>query len=186
MNDDKIIGLFLSKDERAIAETKQKYGNYLFAIANNILECASDAEECVSDVYLSLWNAIPRAKPENFKAFISKTARNIALSRLDYNKASKRDSKMSVLLSEIEDVVPSGDDVDDEMSRSVTADIINSFLAHLPAENRRIFVRRYFFCDSVKDVASRFDISESHVKSSLFRMRKMLKKQLKQGGIIYE
>ena len=176
MNDDKIIGLFLSKDERAISELKQKYGNYLFAIAKNILGCIEDAEECVSDVYLSLWNVIPRQKPENLKAFIGKVARNTALSKLDYNAAAKRDAKMSVLLSEI----------DDDITRRELSNVLNSFLANLPAKNRQIFVRRYYFCDSIKDIASRFGVSESKVKSLLFRMRKTLGKQLKQGGICYE
>lgn len=186
MNDDKIIGLFLSKDERAISELKQKYGNYLFAIAKNILGCIEDAEECVSDVYLSLWNVIPRQKPENLKAFIGKVARNTALSKLDYNAAAKRDAKMSVLLSEIEDVIPSGEEIDDDITRRELSNVLNSFLANLPAKNRQIFVRRYYFCDSIKDIASRFGVSESKVKSLLFRMRKTLGKQLKQGGICYE
>ena len=186
MNDDKIIELFLSKDEQAISEIRKKYGNYLFAIAKNILGCDEDAEECVSDAYLSLWNVIPRQNPGNLKAFIGKITRNIALSKLDYNAAAKRDSKMNVLLSEIEDVIPSGDEIDDGIARRELTSILNSFLANLPAKNRQIFVRRYFFCDSVKDIASRYGVSESKVKSLLFRMRKALGKHLKQGGIYYE
>ena len=184
MDDGKIIELFALRDERAIAETKAKYGKYVFAVAENILESREDAEECASDVYFSLWNAIPRERPENLKAFIGKVARNVALSKLDYVKAEKRGANMTVLLSEIEDILPSSDEVDDVLGREAVTKEINSFLAALPPKSRRIFVRRYFFCDSIKDISSRFEMSESKVKSSLFRMRKTLSKHLKKEGRI--
>ena len=184
MDDEKIIELFNQRDERAIAEAKKKYEKYVFMIAFRILEIREDAEECVSDVFLSLWNTIPPQTPLNFKAYVGKIARNVAFSKLDYKKAEKRGANLTVLLSEIEEIVTSDDAIDDELGREAVAKAVNAFLSDQPSKNRRIFVRRYYFCDPVKEIAASFEMSESKVKSLLFRMRKTLGKYLKKEGIV--
>ena len=140
MDDGKIIGLFFERDERAIAETKAKYGKYVFAIAQNVIENREDAEECASDVYLSLWKSIPPQRPENLKAFIGKVARNVALSKLDYVRAEKRGANMTVLLSEIEDILPSGDEIDDGLGKEAVAKATDS--GKKPSQRRSIHFSR--------------------------------------------
>ena len=183
MDDEMIIGLFSAKDERAISETRKKYGKLLFAVSNNILRCEEDAEECVDDVYIALWNNLPTKKPDNFKAYITTVARNTAFSMLDYKTASKRNADMTVLLSEAEELIPSDETVDSEILRQTVIKTINSFLEKQPAMKRKVFIRRYFFADSVKSISERFGIKENNVKSILFRMRAGLKKCLQKEGI---
>lgn len=151
-------------------------------MAYNILGNAEDAEECVNDTLLSVWNAIPQTIPENLKAFVCRIARNTALKKLEYNTAEKRSPNAAVSLAELEEIIPdkraSSDDAGEKISEA-----ISEFLLLQKPEIRRVFIRRYWFFDSVSDIAKRFSYSESKVKSMLFHTRKKLKNYLTKEGI---
>lgn len=181
MDDSQIIQLYFDRDEHAIAETSRKYGALCYRIAGNILRSHEDAEECVNDVYLRLWNAIPPACPDSLPAYICRIARNLALKKFESVHAEKRSPDVTVPLSEIEAFLP------DERALSAAAQeglssVINRFLSGEKEETRNVFVRRYWFFDSVHDIAEQYAVSESKVKSILFRTRKKLRRHLEKEG----
>lgn len=179
INDTEIIELYIARSEDAIRQTQFKYGNLCFRIALNVLKNNEDAEECVNDTYLSVWNRVPPDMPENFKAYICKIARNLSLSRLRYNTAKKRSPDMLVSLSDVDNTVSAADGVSDqELGR-----LISEFLRSESADVRNVFMRKYWFYDSVEEIAERFSFSKSKVKSMLFHTRNRLKKYLKEEGI---
>ncbi|MBQ7810085.1 MAG: sigma-70 family RNA polymerase sigma factor [Clostridia bacterium] len=182
MEDAKIIELFFSRSEEAITETASKYGKLCFSISGNILGNNEDSEECVNDTYLALWNCIPPQKPSNLMAFISKIVRNLSLKKLDYNLAKKRDSSVTHSLSELEEILPdkaiSNKFSDDEIGR-----ILSNFLKNEKADSRNVFIRKYWYFDSVEDISKRYKFSESKVKSMLFHTRNRLKKYLIKEGV---
>ncbi|MCL2056935.1 MAG: sigma-70 family RNA polymerase sigma factor [Oscillospiraceae bacterium] len=184
MEDIEIIDLYWSRSESAIMETAVKYGRYLMAIANNILTNENDSEECVNDAYLGAWNAMPSQRPNYLKAFLGKIARNIALGKYDYNKAKKRNSEFDLILSELEGCVSSPESVESSFDEDETAKIISDFLRLQTDGNRGIFLRRYWYADSIGSIAVRFSMSESKVKSILFRMRGKLKIHLEKEGVL--
>ena len=177
VEDKEIIRLYFDRSESAISVTAEKYGAFCHRIAKNILGCDEDAEECVSDAYLALWNQIPPQVPASLRAFIGKIVRNISLDRLDYNTAPCRFANTVEILDEISEILP------DESSQIPQGDTLaaalDRFLAGEKKRYREIFVRRYWFCDSVKEIAQRFGLGESGVKSILFRVRKRLSAYLK-------
>ena len=158
MEDSQIIELYWQRSESAIAETAKKYGKLCRHIAMNIVGNLSDAEECENDTYVSTWNSIPPTRPNVFSAFLTKIARNIALNRYEYNKAAKRNNEFDLVLDE--------------------------FLGQLPKEKRVMFVRRYWYSDTVKDISKRLQISESKVKTTLFRVRNELQDFLTARGVM--
>lgn len=182
MEDTKIIELFFSRSEEAITETASKYGKLCFSISGNILGNNEDSEECVNDTYLALWNCIPPQRPSNLMAFISKIVRNLSLKKLDYNLAKKRDSSITHSLSELEEILPdkaiSNKFSDEEIGR-----ILSNFLKNEKADSRNVFIRKYWYFDSVEDISKRYKFSESKVKSMLFHTRNRLKKYLIKEGI---
>lgn len=182
MEDAKIIELFFSRSEEAITETTLKYGKLCFSISGNILGNNEDSEECVNDTYLALWNCIPPQRPSNLMAFISKIVRNLSLKKLDYNLAKKRDSSITHSLSELEEILPdkaiSNKFSDEEIGR-----ILSNFLKNEKADSRNVFIRKYWYFDSVEDISKRYKFSESKVKSMLFHTRNRLKKYLIKEGI---
>ncbi|MCL1843126.1 MAG: RNA polymerase sigma factor [Defluviitaleaceae bacterium] len=179
MDDNAIINLFFSRDESAIAETQQKYAGYLFTVASNILPSIQDAEECVNDAYFKAWEAIPPKRPAFLRSFLARITRNRALDKYRGNNAQKRaGSQVDTLLSELAEVVPSNADVHAEYENNLIAADINAFLQSLSKEARFIFMRRYWYADSISAIAEGFGISESKVKSSLHRARQKLKKRL--------
>jgi len=184
VEDTEIIELYWQRSESAIEETAGKYGNYCKSIAHNILQNREDTEECVNDTWLHTWNAIPTERPYEFRTWLGRIARNLAFDRYRKITAKKRGGKeMDVLLSELEDCIPSTHSVEKELEDAELAAFINRFLKKQKKENRIIFMRRYYYSDSVKQIAERFEISESKVKSSLFRTRNGLKKYLEKEGI---
>ncbi len=183
MNDSELIALYWQRSEAALEETEKKYGRLCRHIAMNILRSTEDAEECVNDTYLGAWNSIPPQKPAVFSAYLCKIARNCALKRYDYNNSKKRSAQVEISLTELEDclVQPVNDVCPCEME--LTAKAISKFLRTLSYESRNVFMRRYWFFDSISDIASRFSITESKVKSILFRTRGKLKVFLMKEGI---
>ncbi len=175
MEDTHIVALFLKRDECAIRETDRQYRAYLMHIARHILCSRQDAEECVNDTYLRAWNAIPPHEPTRLSAFLGKITRRLALDRYAARTADKRGGNtIPVLLDELQDCLPdpTSDIVTDTL---VLRDALNRFLRHLSPESRRIFVRRYWYCDSVRDIAQAFGGSESRIKMNLLRTRRELK-----------
>lgn len=178
MEDEKIIDLYWARNEQAIAETSQKYGNLCRSIAYRILGDYEDAQECENDTYIATWNAIPPTRPNILSAFLSRIARNQALNRYEYNTAQKRNSHFDVVLDELEECLTAKDSVEDTFLAGELAGTINQFLAGLKKETRVMFVRRYRYSDSVKEIADRMQIGESKVKTTLFRVRQELKEYL--------
>ena len=182
MEDFQIIDLYFARNELAIQETSSKYGNLCFRIAHNILRDTEDSKECVNDTYLGAWNSIPPKKPKHFMAFLCKIARNLSLKRLDYNLAQKRNPELVVAFEELETVLPD-DQINEQVSDQEIALAISRFLKAEPADYRNAFVRKYWFCDSIKNIAKEYGVSEGKVKSMLYRTRNRLKDYLSKEGI---
>ena len=180
MEDKEIIALYFSRDEKAIRATSEKYAGFCHRIAKNILGNDEDAEECVSDAYLALWNRIPPERPKSFAAFLAKIVRNISLDRFDYNTAACRNGNADAVLDEILEFIP--DSKGDFSEHIGLMDAINAFLSKQPKAARCIFVRRYFYMDSISEIATRYGMKESSVKSLLYRVRDRLAVYLKKGG----
>ena len=184
MDDNRIIELYFARDERAIAETKEKYGKYCLKIAYNILGNPEDAEECENDTYLVVWNAIPPTKPQVFSAFIGRVTRNISLKMLRAKNADKRrSSEALVSLDELGDCIPDKQGFAENLEINELAEIINSFLNSLNVTERRVFVCRYWYCDSISDICNRFGFGKSKVKMILLRTRERLLTYLKERGV---
>ena len=183
--DQDILALCHAREPQAIAAMAEQYGAYCHRVAHNILGNPSDAEECVNDAYLAVWNAIPGASPAHLLPYLAKTTRNIALKRLEHNQAQKRDSRLNVLLDELAEVLPSEESVEDAMLQRELMGAINDFLRHKASRTERIlFLRRYFWGDSIGDLCVAFRFSESKVRSQLFRTRGRLRSYLKERGLL--
>lgn len=183
MEDKAIIDLYFERKEEALKATDQKYSAYLKKVISGILNRKEDIEECLNDTYMAVWNRIPPERPAMFRAFVAKIARYTALNRYDYISAGKRNSAFDVILSELEDCLSVGDTVEKELEAGILRDALDSFLYGLKKEKRIIFLRRYWFGDSISDISDNFGLSESKVKSMLFRLRGQLKEHLKKEGI---
>ncbi|GHU91198.1 hypothetical protein FACS1894202_12210 [Clostridia bacterium] len=184
MDDAKIIDLYRARSESAISETARKYGRYCKKIAMNILRNTEDADEAVNDAYLKVWNAIPPQCPTVFRAFLGKITRNLSLNRYKAGNARKRGGdEVTLLLTELEDCIPSVGGVEAAYEANALAEAIDGFLRSESADSRRVFVRRYWYADPITAIASRFQMSESKVKSMLFRTRNKLKIHLEKEGV---
>ena len=184
MEDNQIIQLYFDRSEEAISQTAVKYGKYCHTIAYNILQNIEDSEECVNDTYWKAWGIIPPRRPKRLAAFLGKITRNLALDRYRSYTAEKRGGgEMAVALEELGDCVFSGENLEAHADEMVLTDILNRFLASLSAEQRKIFMRRYWYVCSVKEIADDYGITESKVKMSLLRCRNQLKAVLEKEGI---
>ena len=181
MEDETIIDLYFAREERAISETGKKYGSYCRSIAFNILHSHEDTEECVSDTYLHTWNTIPPTKPVHFFAYLAKICRHLAFDRLDWNNAAKRKAEVVALTQEMEECIPGQWQETDVRSAEISR-LVGSFLWKQTADNRMIFVRRYWYGDSGSEIALRYEISQSAVLMRLSRMREKLAVYLKKEG----
>ena len=182
MDDLQIIELYFARDEHAINETDRKYGKLCFRVAKNLLFNNEDSEECVNDTYLTVWNKIPPTRPNNFIAFICKITRNLSLKRLEVSNAMKRSAGTIISMSELEKALPDqciAPDVEDEE----LGKLISAFLWSEKALDRNVFLRKYWFFDSVSDIAERYSMNENSVKSMLFRSRNRLREFLRKEGI---
>lgn len=183
MDDERIISLYWARDESAITETSIKYGKLCAYIANNILSNYEDSEECVNDTYLAVWNAIPAKHPNRFSVFLSRIVRNLALKKYEYVSAAKRNPSAVVSLEELSECVSGTDSVESEIEQKFIESTIDKFLWRQGDEKRNIFIRRYWYFDSIEDICSRTGFSQSKVKSMLYEMRRRLRKYLESEGI---
>ena len=181
MEDTKIVELFWQRDQAAITETAEKYGNYCYAIANGILNCREDSEECVSDTWHNAWQVIPPEKPKRLQAFLGCITRNLALDRYDYNHAQKRNTHLETAIDEYWECLPNGEmPVEDTVALKA---IINGFLKSLDQKSRVIFLRRYYYVCPVKEIAKGMGLTESYVSVSLHRTRRKFQEYLQKEGI---
>ena len=184
MEDNEIIDLYWDRDETAISHTQQKYGAYCTKIANNILYEKEDSLECVNDTWLKAWNSMPQERPNLLAAFLGAITRHLSLDRYRRKHAGKRGKgEAELIFDEMQDTLTSDGPEQQIEALQLTAHI-NLFLDKIGKENRMIFVRRYWYMDSVKDIAKRYEISESKVKSSLLRSRKKLPAYLAKEGYV--
>lgn len=183
MDDSEIVELYLARSENAIRQTRFKYGTLCQSIAFNVLGNTEDSEECVNDTYLSLWNNIPPEIPVNFKAYVCKIARNISISRVRCNNAKKRGRDSLISLSDVTEADEFAAYHEDGVSAPELGQLIGEFLRKQSAEVRNVFLRKYFFGDSVADISDRFSFSQSKIKSMLFHTRKKLQKFLEKEGV---
>ena len=183
VEDTAIIDLYWARDEAALRESNLKYGAFCQAIALNILSVREDAEECVNDTWMRAWNAIPPARPSPLRAFLGRITRNVSLDRFRAARAQKRGGGMERLLEELTQCVPAAGGVEGEFDARQTAAVISRFLEAQPALQRQVFLRRYWFGDSISEIARRFALHEGTVKSGLFRTRERLRRVLEQEGV---
>jgi RNA polymerase sigma-70 factor (ECF subfamily) len=188
MEDEKIIGLFFARSENAISETAQKYGGYCHSIAWRILQNQEDSEECVSDTYLKAWESIPPKRPEKLRTYLGKLTRNLALHIYEKYHAEKRGmGRTALALDELKECIPAFTPAFDPVAGiaddMALKEILNQFLSVLPVQTRLIFLRRYWYFDTIAEIAAAFRVSESKVKMSLLRSRGRLKQLLEKEGI---
>ena len=183
MDDSKIIELFFERSEQAIIELSKKYGSVFKKLALNILNNEHDAEECLSDAYLGVWNNIPPHKPEHLSGYVCRIVRNTAIKKYHSNTAKKRNCEYDVALDELEDCLSSPISVEDEVDAHELARIIDGFLETLDPSDRIMFVRRYYHSDTTGEIAHIFGTSEHNVSVRLFRVRNKLKKHLIKKGV---
>lgn len=180
--DEDIICLYNSRDEKAVRLTAERYGAYIRKIADNILKNRYDSEELENDVYNTAWNSIPPAHPVSLKAFLGRITRNAAFDRYSRSKAAKRGGA-DTLITELTECIPSNSDVESVLEEKETAEHINIFLAGLDKTKRIVFVRRYWYGESIAEIAEFEHCTESRIKSMLMRTRRELKKYLERQGI---
>ena len=182
MNDNQIIELFFTRNEDAIQQTVYKYGTRLTGLAANILRNNEDAQECVNDTYLKAWDTIPPTKPNHFYAYLAKICRFFAFGKLDWKNAAKRNAEVVALTHEMEECIP-GSWHDTTVDSAEISSLVSSFLHRQTQENRMIFVRRYWYGDSISEIALRYKLSQSNVAMRLSRTRSKLASYLKKEGI---
>ena len=182
MDDTSIIDLYWNRNEQAIRETDKKYGKLCFRLADNILKHKEDSEECVNDTFLKVWNSIPNDRPEYFSAYLCQIVKRIALSKYRYNMAKKRQGYNHVSYDELSEIVSSQDNPEDLAILNELSVSISDFLMNESIQNRQMFVRRYWYYDSIEIIAATFHTNPQTVGSILFRMRKRLKKYLQKEG----
>lgn len=183
MEDSEIIELFQQRSEQSISELSKKYGRICRAVAQNILGDFTDAEECLNDAYMQVWNSIPPAKPDSLPAFAAKITKNLALMRVRFLHAKKRGGGEKPLsFEELDDLVSNESSVESAVERKELLNVINTFLKKLPDEKQRLFVRRYWGYCSISELAAEFGMSEGNVAMTLGRIRKKLKDYLIKKG----
>ena len=182
MEDSKIIELFFARNEDAIKHTDDTYGRRLYHLADNIVHNGQDAEESVSDTYLKAWDTIPPHRPKYFFAYIAKICRHFALDKLDWENAAKRNAEVVSLTQEMELCIPDTGR-DRELAGKELGMILDAFLRTLTPENRVVFLRRYWYVDTIAEIAVRYGISESAVQMRLNRTRAKLCTYLEKEGI---
>ncbi len=183
LEDQAIITLYWERDESAIRESDRKYGGLCRQVAGNILPLREDVEECLNDTWLGAWNAMPTARPEFLSAFLCRIVKNLAWKRTNYNLARKRSPEALLSLEELGDCVSGESSPEQQVEARWLGAQISEFLWSCKKEERDIFLHRYWYFDSVSEIARQFSVSESKVKTVLFRMRKRLRVFLQEKGV---
>ena len=183
MNDNEIVELYLSRNEDAINQTALKYGTRLRNIAYRILDDVDTAEECENSAYFETWNSIPPYEPRDYLfAFVGRIIRHIALDTYRRNNRQKRQALYCELTQEMQECLPAGNDTEAEMEAKFLGNTINDFLKTCSEDQQNIFVRRYWYFDTVEEISKAYGFTQSKVKTTLFRLREELKKHLEKGG----
>lgn len=183
MTDEKIIQLFFQRNEMAIEETHKKYGSYCFKIANNILNNREDSEECLNDTWMKIWNIIPPTHPVHFNLFLAKIVRNLSINKYKSKHRHKRgEGEISLVLDELEECIAGQSDVETHYIAEELQSTINKFVRELPEREGNVFIRRYFYSDSIKEISNRYHISENNIRVMLNRTRNKLKSKLEKEG----
>lgn len=184
MTDAELIALYFSRSELAIRATDAQYGKYCYQISHNILQNREDAEECVNDTYLKVWNQIPPARPKIFSAYLGRITRNLSIDMWRRNTTLKRGKgRMTLAVDELTYCIPGKDDPETFCMNRELGEILNRFVGSLSQAERRVFVCRYWYLDSIHDIAAYSGFSPSKVKNMLFRIRKRLKDYLEKEGV---
>lgn len=181
--DKEIIEMYWNREEAAIRETDAKYGRLCRYVAGNILAQREDCEECINDTYFAVWNSVPPKRPDRLSAYVSRITRNLALTRYDYLTAAKRNMQVICSLEELEDCVSGMDSPESDLTDRFIETVISDFLWQQSEEKRNVFIRRYWYFDTIEEIVRRTGFQESKVKSILFRMREKLRKHLEREGI---
>lgn len=184
MDDQQIIELFWSRNEAAIRETNKKYGRLLHSIAWNILSNHEDCEECVSDAYCRAWSSIPPQKPRSLAAYMGRIVRNLSINRWHENHAQKRYNGAEILLSELSDCIPSIERLEKELEVNEITRVISDWLCTLTQDDRVLFLRRYWYCDSLKKLANLCGTTPNKLAGRLYRLRLGLKDVLEKEGVL--
>ena len=196
MEDERIVLLYWDRDEAAISESSMKYGAYCTSIAQNILKNPADAEECVNDTYLNAWNAMPPHRPSILSTFLGKITRNLSFNRYKHNTADKRgggempappaanrgSGELPVVLEELSDLVSGKDDVEQAFDQKELTKAIDTFLDRLSPKKRSIFISRYWYTDSISEIAVRHNMNDGAVSMTLNRIRLKLHNYLLERG----
>lgn len=183
MDDEKIVALYLRRDERALSLTAEKYGGKLRAVANNLLCDQGAAEECENDTYLQAWAAIPPHEPWNYLfPFLARITRRTAIDLARNRSRQKRSAQLVQLTQELEQCIPSPSDTNGQVDGILLAAAVGDYLRSLPEEQRNMFIRRYWFLEPLKDVAAFYGVSYGRAKSALYRVRRGLREYLIKEG----
>lgn len=183
MEDAQIIELYWQRDEAAISETAHKYGAFCHRIAMNILSVREDAEECVSDTYSQVWNSIPPQRPAQFRVWLGRIVRNISINRWHHTHAQKRCAGAELLLSELEECIPTQVSVEQSLEAHELTAVIDRWLRTLPQDDRKLFLQRYWFGEPLRSLAIQRKMSPGKLAQRMFRLRKKLRAALEQEGI---
>lgn len=185
MEDYEIVSMFWERDENAVSQAREKYNAYCRHVADNILSNSEDVEEVLNDTFFGAWNSIPPNKPQKLSIFLGKITRNLALKKHRQMNADKRGGGgAAVSLDELSECIPESKSVEEEVSVKELALIIDSFLRTLSDNERRVFLRRYWYFDSIEEISARFGFSQGKIKMMLLRTREKLKKQLEREGVL--
>lgn len=185
MTDEKILDLFFSRSQQGIAETRDKYGDRLFRLADNLLGNRLDAEECVSDALLTAWNSIPPKRPDPFLPWLYTTVRNLAMNRCRAKSAQKRGGgEFEASLEELREIADPGDSPDQALDMAELAVVLNSFLKHLSKRDRLLMMGRYYAGESYYNLAQKLDMTEENCQVRIHRLRKKLKARLEKEGML--
>lgn len=185
MTDEKIIQLYFNRDEKAIEETSIKYGSYCYKIANNILRNRQDSEECLNDTWMQTWDSIPPTHPVHFNLFLAKIVRNLSFNKYRNKYTQKRGrGEIALVLEELEECLAGHSDVEALYIVEELQETINTFVRALPEREGNVFIRRYFYSDSIKDISVRYRMSENNIRVMLNRTTNKLRDRLEKEGYL--